>query len=212
MVLSKIGASTTDGANDFYSHLNAIPKSSGIICLYGILVDEDGKYCKDDNISLANIESVLNSNQMLSKALDEKDIKVQMIDLSQYLEETDFNNKKFAKDLQKIIHQRTSLLLALNFFNKSFYQDILERAGIFSFLFKSNDLDGRFKVLKLDHKQTKVLKNIVQYKPKHVLFVGQPGSGKTTFASEVVQRKISALENKKVHSIKFLVIADVFGK
>ena len=47
VVLSKIGASTTDGANDFYSHLNAIPKASGIICLYGILVDEDGKYCKD---------------------------------------------------------------------------------------------------------------------------------------------------------------------
>ena len=212
VVLSKIGASVIDSANYFSSQLNAIPKSSGIICLYGILVDEDGKYCKDDNINLANIESVLNSNQMLSKAIDEKDIKVQMIDLSQYLEEQDFNNKKFSESLQMKIHQRTTLLLALNFFNTSFYQDILERAGIFSFLLKSNDLDGRIKVLKLDHKQTKVLKSIVQHKPKHVLFVGQPGSGKTTFASEVVQKKISALENKKVHSIKLIVIADVFGK
>ena len=211
-----MGAPTIDFAKDFYSHLNEIPKSSGIIYLHGIRVDEDGKYFKDDNISLANIESVLNSmvgkKQMLRKALDEKDIKVKMIDLSQYLEEPDFNNKKFARDLQKIIHQRTSLLFAVNFFNTSFYQDILERAGIFSFLLKSNDLDGSSKVLKLDHRQTKVLKNIVHCKPKHVLFVGQPGSGKTTFASELVQRKISALKNNKVHSIKLLVVADVFGE
>ena len=120
-----MGAPTIDFAKDFYSHLNEIPKSSGIIYLHGIRVDEDGKYFKDDNISLANIESVLNSmvgkKQMLRKALDEKDIKVQMIDISQYLEEPDFNDKKFAEALQMKIHQRTSLLLALNFFNTSLY-------------------------------------------------------------------------------------------
>ena len=89
---------------------------------------------------------------------------------------------------------------------------VLRACGLYSVLTLKKDRGEISKVFKLDERQIDNLKYYAEFKPKHVLLVGDYGSGKTLFGSEIVKMKVSSLEIEGVQDINLIIIADIKGE
>ena len=180
-----------------------------ILILAGIHGNHDGKLgaedegLYDDNLGQVRLLKDKSKRKFkdMARDMEEKNIKLDVVDVGKHnivTSETKGINEGIIIDSERLIssireRNPTIVILAFCWSRLSELNDVLRAAGIYPEMILNEDLvtitKGRS--LSLDPTQRRIIHQVSQENPKNVFFYGQPGTGKTVLAAQVINMKVS---------------------